>query len=196
MNKFQSLATKGTETSFTFDRTGAETSLHRSCTLRGQLKYCRVPFQAAVCAVVKSTFHEARQGLAYQPLFALHIQRKYYIAAWRCSDLSSALLDGGMYLSSGSSPRRRRARCWSRRLAAKNAGPASGCSTWLMTIVLTGTPSTLSALANRALSATAMTVGMVTITNSVVSVFLNSCRASSIRSYIRTKTTAFEAFSL
>jgi hypothetical protein len=52
-----------------------------------------------------------------------------------------------------------------------------------MTMVLTGTPSSFKAAARRALSAAAMTVGMVTTTNSVVSRLRNNCFASSKRAW-------------
>lgn len=50
-----------------------------------------------------------------------------------------------------------------------------------MRMDLTGTCSVRSAFASLALSAAAITVGMVTMTNSVVSGFLNRARASSMR---------------
>lgn len=63
--------------------------------------------------------------------------------------------------------------------------PASPLPTWLITMVLSGTPSCLSELASRLLSLTAMMVGMVTMTNSVDSGLRNSCRASSCREQVR-----------
>mmetsp|Transcript_28960 Transcript_28960/g.74321 ORF Transcript_28960/g.74321 Transcript_28960/m.74321 type:complete len:234 (-) Transcript_28960:2459-3160(-) len=69
---------------------------------------------------------------------------------------------------------------WSLRLVLRNAMVAESGITWLMRILRTGTCSSLSDLARRALSLAAIIVGMATMMNSVRAGSRNSCRASSM----------------
>mmetsp|Transcript_25815 Transcript_25815/g.76454 ORF Transcript_25815/g.76454 Transcript_25815/m.76454 type:complete len:235 (-) Transcript_25815:1537-2241(-) len=95
----------------------------------------------------------------------------------------------------GSSLRWSRARRWSARRAFSSLSVAFSWTVWLTTIVFTGTFSFFSEAASRQLSLIAMMVGMVTMTNSVVSLFRKRSRASARRDLSSSSFTTAGSFS-